>query len=110
MKVKVLKKFRDKETREIHNKGDVFEATEERVAEIKQKDSRLVEVVEEKPKQEAEKEAEKEPEKEPEQGAAGVVCDIAQMTEEQLRELAKSRKIKGHTKMSEDELREALEQ
>lgn len=106
MKVKVLKKFRDKETREIHNKGDVFEATEERVAEIKQKDSRLVEVVEEKPKQEAEKEAEKEPE----QGAAGVVCDIAQMTEEQLRELAKSRKIKGHTKMSEDELREALEQ
>lgn len=123
MKVRVLKKFRDKVTKEIRKTGDVFEATEERVEEIMKKSKDLVEVVKENPEQGEEPdkgEVGEEPDKEPEQDgeqeqgenqeAAGAVCDIAQMTEEQLRELAKSRKIKGYTKMSVEEIKEALEQ
>ena len=115
MKVKVLKKFRDKETGKIRNVGETFEATEERVEEIKAKNATLVEVLTQEIQEEetgAEEQGEEldDIESGVEKEAAGALCDIAQMTEDQLREFAKSRKIKGYTKMSADELREALEQ
>lgn len=47
MKVKVLKKFRDKYTKRIHKVNDVLEVTEERYKEILQK-GKLVEPVAEK--------------------------------------------------------------
>lgn len=100
MKVKVLKKFRDKETGEIRKQDDVFEADEGRIEEIMAKSNDLIEVL---------NNEEEEPKQGKEQEAAGDLCDIAQMTEEQLRELAKTRKIKGYTKMSIDELKEVLE-
>ena len=34
MKVKTVKKFRDKHTGEVHNVGDMFECTEDRYNEI----------------------------------------------------------------------------
>lgn len=100
MKVKVLKKFRDKETGEIRKQDDVFEADEGRIEEIMAKSNDLIEVL---------NNEEEEPKQGKEQEAAGDLCDTAQMTEEQLRELAKTRKIKGYTKMSIDELKEVLE-
>ena len=103
MKVRVLKKFRDKETGGIRNAGTVFEATEERVAEIKAKDAGLIEVLTGESTDE-----ESDIRQEQEQKAAGEVCDIAHASKKQLNELAKAKKVKGYTKMSADELREAL--
>ena len=45
-KVKVLESFMDVHTRMIHPVGEVFEATEERIAEIQSVDADLIEVVE----------------------------------------------------------------
>ncbi len=103
MKVRVLKKFRDKETEEIRNVGAVFEATEERTAEIKAKDAGLIEVLAGESLDE-----ESDIRREQEQKAAGTVCDIAHASKKQLNELAKAKKVKGYTKMSADELREVL--
>lgn len=47
MKVRVLKKFRDKREKMIRYKDDIFECSEERFAEIFQTDKSLVEAVEE---------------------------------------------------------------
>ena len=49
MKVRVLKKFRDKREKMIRNKDDIFECSEDRFAEIFQTDKNLVEEVEEQP-------------------------------------------------------------
>lgn len=48
MKIKVLKKFRDKHTGKIHKVGTVFDAPKERFVEINKTDASLVEAVEEK--------------------------------------------------------------
>lgn len=49
MKVKVLKRFRDKHTREIHSVGDILEITKKRYNEILKVD-KLIEVLEEQEK------------------------------------------------------------
>ncbi len=45
MKVKVLKKFRDKNTHEYHEKGKILIISKERFEEIRKADSSLVEEV-----------------------------------------------------------------
>lgn len=55
MKVKVLKKFRDKHTGEYHDKGKILLVSEERFKEIFDKDKTLVEKVEPKKAKTAEK-------------------------------------------------------
>ena len=45
-KVKVLVSFIDIHTRKVHPVGEVFEATEEKIAEIQSVDADLIEVVE----------------------------------------------------------------
>lgn len=45
-KVKVLDSFVDVHTRKVHPVGEVFEATEERIAEIQSVNPDLIEVVE----------------------------------------------------------------
>lgn len=47
MKVKVLKKFRDKHTGKIYKVGTVIDVPKERFAEIQKADASLVEAVEE---------------------------------------------------------------
>ena len=103
MQVRVLKKFKDKETGKIHNAGETFGVTEERVAEIKAKDAGLIEVLVEENLYE-----ESDAEQEQEQKTTGELCDIAHASKKQLNELAKAKGIKGYTKMTDDELREAL--
>lgn len=44
-KVKVLESFMDVHTRALHPVGEVFEATEERIAEIRSVNANLIEVV-----------------------------------------------------------------
>lgn len=44
-KVKVLETFMDIHTKALHTVGEVFEATEERIAEIQSVKSSLIEVV-----------------------------------------------------------------
>jgi hypothetical protein len=58
-KVKVLVSFIDIHTNEVHPVGEVFEATEERIAEIQSVSSKLIEVVsgEEAPAKKARKKA-----------------------------------------------------
>lgn len=46
IKVKVMKTFRDKRSKRIHEVGDVLSITESRLAEIKKVDPELVEVAE----------------------------------------------------------------
>jgi hypothetical protein len=48
VKIKVLKKFRDKHTGKIHKVGTVFDVPKERFVEINKTDASLVEAVEEK--------------------------------------------------------------
>lgn len=45
MQVRVLKKFKDKHTGNIHKVGEVFRASKERFAEIQSVDKNLVEEV-----------------------------------------------------------------
>lgn len=45
VKVKVLMSFEDIHTKKIHPVGEVFEATEERIAEIQSVSAKLIEVV-----------------------------------------------------------------
>ena len=45
MQIKVLKKFKDRYTGETHKVGDVFRASKERFAEIREVDESLVEEV-----------------------------------------------------------------
>lgn len=97
MKVKVLKVFRDKKEDIIRKKDEIFECSRERFEEIYNKDRNLVEPIEGTEKL-----------KEDTKEGSGSVCDIAHMTEGQLRELAKEKKIKGYTKMSLKQLKEEL--
>lgn len=114
MKVKVLKKFRDKKENIIRRKDAIFECSEERYEEICATNKNLVAVVEEseesmeEPEESTEKSEEQAEEPEENAGSSGSVCDIAHMTEGQLRDLAKEKKIKGYTKMSLEGLKDAL--
>lgn len=65
MKIKVLKKFRDKHTGKIHKVGTVLDVPKERFVEINKTDASLVEAVEEKAEETAteEKAEEKKPAK-----------------------------------------------
>ena len=49
-KVKVMESFIDVHTKALHNVGEVFEATEERIAEIQSVSAKLIEVVSEEKK------------------------------------------------------------
>ncbi|MCI8507560.1 MAG: hypothetical protein HFJ06_03195 [Lachnospiraceae bacterium] len=74
MKVRVLKKFKDKEMGEIRRKGEVFECSEKRYAEIMKVNENLISVLDgeetEQDKQETEQDAEV--------SGSGSLCDIAQ--------------------------------
>lgn len=48
MKAKVLQKFKDKHTGAIHERGDVIEITEKRLAELKKAGRFVVEIAEDK--------------------------------------------------------------
>ena len=67
MKIKVLKKFRDKHTGKIYKVGTELDVPKERFAEISKTDASLVEAVEEKAEETATEEAteEKAEEKKP---------------------------------------------
>ena len=56
-KVKVLDSFVDVHTRKVHPVGEVFEATEERIAEIQSVNADLIEVVAEAPAKKPRKKA-----------------------------------------------------
>lgn len=83
MKVKVLSKFKDAETKEIRNKGDIFECSEERYKRIVAV-GKYVEPVD------------------------NPVGDIAQMNIKELKELAKEKGIENYAKLSKEELLDAL--
>lgn len=110
MKVKVLKKFRDKKENIIRRKDAIFECSEERYEEICATNKNLVAVVEgsEETIEEPDETVEESDELKEAAKGSGSVCDIAHMTEGQLRDLAKEKKIKGYTKMSLEELKDAL--
>ena len=97
MKVKILKKFIDKKTKEIRHKGDIVEYSEERFQEIYNADRNLVEKFNE--------------EKEEATDTEDVMCDIAQLkkkTKEELLELATQQGIEVNESMKKDELIAAL--
>lgn len=110
MKVKVLKKFRDKKENIIRRKNAIFECSEERYEEICATNKNLVAVVEESEEtsEEPDETVEESDELKEDEKGSGSVCDIAHMTEGQLRDLAKEKKIKGYTKMSLEQLKDAL--
>ena len=83
MRVKVLKKFRDARTKEVRNIGSVFECSKERYEEI----VAAGEYVENIP-----------------DGESELVCDIAQMTLEDLKKMAKEKKVKNYSSMSKEQL------
>ena len=92
MKVKVLKKFKDKHTKKLRTKGEVFECTEERFNEICEKDKTLVEAVEESFTEGEE-----------------FVCDIAQLSKKELMELAAQKGIELKETMKKEEMLAALQ-
>ncbi len=59
MKAKVLKKFRDKNTRKIYKTGTVIEVTKERFDEIQKTDKTLIEAYDETAEKKADETAEK---------------------------------------------------
>lgn len=83
MRVKVLKKFRDVKTKEVRNVGSMFECSKERYEEL----VAAGEYVENVPDEESES-----------------VCDIAQMTLEDLKKMAKEKKVKNYSSMSKEQL------
>lgn len=100
MKVKVIKKFRDITTKEIRKAGEVFECTDERYAQIK-KAGEYVEPVDGEPEN-------GDPEEDGNNPGSGTVGDIAQMNIDELKTVAKDKKIKNYSKMSKEELVAAL--
>lgn len=79
MKVKVLKKFKDKETRRIHKVGEVFECSEKRYAEILKADENLIRVLDDEEPGEEEQSYETKINKNT--CGNGSLCDIAQAEE-----------------------------
>jgi hypothetical protein len=110
MKVKVIKKFRDITTKEIRKVGEEFECTAERYDQIKNA-GEYVEPVDGEPENGEPENGEPE-NGEPENGehntGSGTVCDIAQMSIDELKSVAKEKKIKNYSRMTKEELVDAL--
>ena len=100
MKVKVIKKFRDITTKEIRKVGEEFECTAERYDQIKNA-GEYVEPVDGEPEN-------GEPENGEHNTGSGTVCDIAQMSIDELKSVAKEKKIKNYSRMTKEELVDAL--
>lgn len=84
MKVRVINKFRDAESKEVRKPGDVFECSEQRYEQISATGAYV--------------------EKLPDNS----VGDIARLSVKELKELAKERKIENYSTMSKEELVNAL--
>lgn len=99
MKAKVLLKYRDKNTNVIQKTGAIIEVSEERFAEINKDKTRL---------EAFEQEEEKEPESEKEPEGEKAQQDYNEMSDDELKKIAKTLKIAGYTKMDRESLIAAI--
>ncbi len=115
--VVVLNKFNDKKESVHRNRGDFFKCTKERYEEIMKYDQSLIKAV---PNEEdipdpvgdtPDSDGTQAPNNTDSQNLDGseAVCDIAQMSDEELLQFAKDKKIKNASKMSREQLIEALQ-
>lgn len=113
MRVRVVNKFKDIVTGEIRNTNDEFDCTEERYDQIESV-GHFVEMIPDSgnnmDNQDNAALNENNNGESNEDSGSGTVCDIAQMSVDELRSIAKQKKVKKYSQLSQEELIEALSQ